>query len=737
MRLRLGFSLLLALAATTQSFAQKTTVPPEFLVFEIPRLPMYGDVYHSWYVLRGPLLWTPTGSFDLRKLAWPKWETNQVPPAMTYVGPNDVRMVILDENGGEIERVELRKGFSPQLYNAPDGRTASSYRIELVTKPARVFVATKSYPWPRPKQLFNCDIEVITKDPDKASIESSSDSLLGSGPEEDSKTPPLESHPKVKLCLESLQGVAKTAAAGKQWYVDITWPRPLTRRSQMFISEIERTFKSSLSRNKHVLVARRTQGRRFIASAGLTEIEKLQKPSADFESLPKNDWQGPTPSRDEAAKGAGEFTTTDGGRLVITAFANDIVGKRSLDSPAEFVPPINVQFVKAPEPEAAVRQTEFREERTGIAGFLRPWFVAASLNYHTVKSSRGENMSSLNAPAIEIAWRSPYFDLEPFFTLEPGYWNYNSPLTIQESHAGLRYRLLKNISPFVGYFSYGLRGTNPSGATRLGSIDGFSLGVHGFYRIEDYILRGWMTAIGTSPFSYDSYAEIGKILSRGSGDRGFFVGFFAGYTQYREDLQNRTRQTETFSETRFKFGVSAGLAGPDYVSLIAPKPAVTMPEDKNFAVRFNALTLASGIYKFLGQYEFGTRWLLGPELGYTDVTSGDIAYKGYHYGARGDFYPRGPFTSGWYGSTAGSYTSLDVSTTSGLLAAAGTLSTPMIEAGAGYHWLFRHINVALGGGYRHAMSDSVTVRYNTGSQQNVSPAHLRGWKFELLTGLSF
>jgi len=85
------------------------------------------------------------------------------------------------------------------------------------------------------------------------------------------------------------------------------------------------------------------------------------------------------------------------------------------------------------------------------------------------------------------------------------------------------------------------------------------------FRFEDYIVRGWLGGIWTTPFSYDSYLELSRILERGTTDRGFFVGIFTGYTVYRQDALNLTRRLETFSETRFKVGISIGLAGAEFL----------------------------------------------------------------------------------------------------------------------------------------------------------------------------
>jgi len=555
----------MAMMAPTPAMSADQRVLPEYLVFEVPEIPLFGPFLHSWFVLRGPLLWTNTGFVDLRKVQWPKWELKQVPSALTYTGPDDAMMIILDGRNEELERLTLKKGFVPQLYQAPAGKTPRRFRIELTLKPERVRLTTKDYPWPKNKEIFHCDIAVVEQNLDEAVIDSKSDSLVGVDNSDPKRPQPLEDHDQVRVCMESLQGVAKSASAEKQWYVDITWPKALSRRSLQYISDMERLLKSNLARNKHVLIARRGEGKRFVASAGLTQIEFLQPPSLAVESLPRKVWHGPSPPREKEVQVVGDFSTSDGGRVVLMAFASDQVVNRSIDSPAEFDPAVNIQFMKsAKAKELPVRQTDFREERTGIIGFLRPWYVATSANYHTLKSGRGEELASFNAPGLEVAWKSPFFQLEPFFTLEPGFFHDGSPLALQEGHFGARWRWREGLAPYLGFFSFQLRGTNP-GATRLGSIEGPSAGLSGMFRFEDYIVRGWLGGIWTTPFSYDSYLELSRILERGTTDRGFFVGIFTGYTVYRQDALNLTRRLETFSETRFKVGISIGLAGAEFL----------------------------------------------------------------------------------------------------------------------------------------------------------------------------
>jgi hypothetical protein len=278
---------------TSDPLSERDPKRPDFLVFEVPGLPAYGPFYHSWYVMRGHLLWTPTGTLDLEKILWPKWELAQVPPALAYSGSNEPDVVIFDSENHEIERIRLKKAWAPQLYQTPQGAAKPHhFRIELATQPERVRLISKSYAWPNTKEVFKCNVEVIDVNADKAKFEAKSDSLVGEGPADSTKRlPPLEENPQVKLCVESLQGIVKNAGPEKQWYIDITWPKPQTRRSQMYISEIERLFKSGLSKHKHVLITHRGTGRNFQASAGLTLIENLEKPSIDTTGLPKKHWR--------------------------------------------------------------------------------------------------------------------------------------------------------------------------------------------------------------------------------------------------------------------------------------------------------------------------------------------------------------------------------------------------------------------------------------------------------------
>jgi hypothetical protein len=201
-----------------------------------------------------------------------------------------------------------------------------------------------------------------------------------------------------------------------------------------------------------------------------------------------------------------------------------------------------------------------------------------------LKSGRGEEFTSTNFPSIEASWRSPYYQLDPFVTFQSGFVHYDSALALQEGHIGARWRWKPQIEPSIGYFTYSLRGKNP-GSSRLGSVDGLSLGLYSAFRIEDFMVRGWINGIYTEPFSFDTYVELSKIIDNGSSDRGLFFGMFFGYTAYRSELRNLINQYETFSENRFRVGLTIGLAGPEYMidkQILLPAQVVGAA-DKNAA----------------------------------------------------------------------------------------------------------------------------------------------------------
>jgi hypothetical protein len=778
---------------TSQPLSERDPKRPDYLVFEVPGLPVYGSHYHSWYVLRGSLLWTPTGTLDLKKITWPKWELTQVPPALSYSGSNDPEIVVYDKENQEIERIHLKKAWAPQLYQVPPGKPQPHhFRVEMATQPERVRLISKNYNWPNMKEVFKCDIEVIDVDADKAKFESKSDSLVGEGPADTAqRTPPIEENPKVKLCIESLQGIVKNAGPEKQWYIDINWPKPQTRRSQMYISEIERSFKSGLSKHKHVLITHRGTGRFFAATAGLTLIEKLEMPFLETASLPNKDWHGEIANSEQGIMPVGDFQTRDGGKLIVFGFASDTIKKRSVDSPQEFSPPINIQFVKAPEPTPQMRQTDFREERTGLAGFTRPWFLSVSGDYHTLKSGRGEEGTSLNFPTFEGSWRSPYYNLDPFATLQTGLIHYDAPLALQEGQIGARWRWRPHLQPTAGYFTYSLRGRNP-GSTRLGSVDGPSLGLYSIVRIEDFIVRGWIQGIYTEPFSYDTYLELSKIVDRGSTDRGLFLGLFIGYTAYRAEIRNLLNQYETFSENRFRIGVTIGFAGPEYMAdtqIVVPSqvtglgdkntlaalrdPDVKAILDSKVAAQGRAENLSTGTTKTSDANQMSTRnrinfrvdpialryremiaridirignqWTLGPALGFYSSTGQTGSYDTqatiYRAGLRANWYPSGVFRSGWYiapqlGQLLATMSASN-SSTNGSTSFIGT----EYQVLAGYHWFWNHFNLNLGAGYLGGTAPSKAVRvvFANGSSvdTDLGPIPLSGLASEMSLGWSF
>ncbi len=738
-----------ALEQTSQPLTDVNPVPPEYLVFEVPDLPLYGSTHHSWYVLRGSLLWTPTGTVDFRKVIWPRWETKQVPPAITYTGPNDAELVIFDRESKEIARVGLKKGFVPQLYGNADAPPPDHFRIEIAVKPERFRLISKNYEWPKTKELFRCDVEVIEQDFDKASFDTNADTLVGEGSEA-KKSPPLEVHPKVKLCLEALEGVAKNASPDKQWYVDVSWPKPQSRRSLMFISENERIFRSALAKNNHVFITRRNEGKRFVASAGHTLIERLESPGLDLQGLSKKEWHGPSPASEVPVSQVADFALPDGGHILVSAFASDKVEKRSLDAPIEFNPPINLQFQKTKEPVAVIRQTEFHEQHTGFAGYLRPWFLSASANFHTLASGRGEELSSLNLPSFELAWLANNRRIEPFLTFEPGVLHYGSNLGLFEAHGGVRWRWRPAISPFVGYFTYALSGAN-TGAARLGSMDGFSVGLQGFHREEDYLFRGWIAGVSTSPVSYDAYVEASKLIDRDKNDRGLFVGVFAGYTAYRQELQNSTRQIETFSESRFKIGVTAGLAGPEFltpptetmgqVKSEATEDGTVPSAEKKWNAAANPLFIVDNLYRLNFVYRVGTNWTVGPDFGYAFGASASTnsvrsTTTNYLLGVRTEWMPKGTLQNGWYLSPTFDIASIKIAATRGSTTGSAQYYTYFAQLFGGYRWFFDDINLTAGAGYAVSGTTSAPITFSDGSTRTLTlPGG--GLTYEALIGWTF
>jgi hypothetical protein len=683
-------------------------------------------------VLRGALLWTPTGTVDFRKVIWPRWETKQVPPAITYTGPNDAELVILDREGKEITRVGLKKGFVPQLYSSPGSVPPDRFRVEMAVRPERFRLISKNYDWPKTKELFRCDVEVIEQDFDKPSFNADSDTLVGEGPEQ-KKNPPLELHPKVKLCLEALEGVAKNASPEKQWYVDVSWSKPQSRRSLMFISENERVFRGALAKNSHVFITRRSESKRFTASAGHTLIEKLENPGLDLQGLSRKEWHGPAPAPEVPVTQVADFALPDGGHILVSSFASDKIDKRSLDAPSEFNPPINLQFEKTKEPVALIRQTEFHEQHTGLTGYFRPWFLSASANFHTMSSGRGEELSSFNLPSFELAWLANNHRLEPFLTLEPGVLHYGSNLGLFEGHGGVRWRWRPAISPFIGYFTYALSGAN-TGAARLGSMDGFSVGLQGFHREEDYLFRGWISGISTSPVSYDTYVEASKLIDRNKNDRGLFVGVFASYTAYRQELQNSNRQIETFSESRFQVGVTAGLAGPEFLTPPAETVAQAKTDSsvgetisqakKNWQVAANPLFIVDNLYRLNFVYRLGQNWSIGPDFGYAFSTSSSSSVKStttnYLLGVRSEWMATDLSQNGWYVAPTFDIASIKIAATRGSSTGSAQYYTYFAQLLGGYRWHFDDINLTAGVGYALSGTTSAPITFSDGSTRTLS-----------------
>ncbi len=530
------FSLAFCFGFTPNAYSQSDRIPPENFIADIPSLPELGNFRVTWYFLRPPHLWVQDQVVDLSKIQWPLWE-DSVPIVLSPPGGGVKSTLILeDENGNVLSSKPFTKPVSMEKYELTLDKI-KNFKVRIEDQKGRFALTSKSYPWVKRKEVFHCNVEL------------QSDELI-------------TKNRRVAGCLNTIKNMA--AEKDKQWYAIMDWPDQRDAEAKAFVSSWDRDLRSAYRKQLHAYESNRQPKRRFTASVGITRKELAEKIVFNSLALPKAEKVIIPPTREQIVAQAGEHVLSDGSKLEVFSFASDFSENRSKAN-SVLSPMITVQFVAgAAEAPPTLRATEFREARTGIAGFLRPWRGNLFFTFNRLISNRGETANFGNGPGIDLQYSWKKFDVSPYLRFESGLYHPGSTLLINEVEVGAKKGfgfLPEWLKVGAGYHQFQLAGRNPS-STRLGKIDAIDAGLFASKQFENEFLRFQVKGLVGSSLGMDAQVEYGKLLKDKS-EIPYSVSVFAGFTRYAGEATTITRRTETFTEDRFRLGFSFGFTGPD------------------------------------------------------------------------------------------------------------------------------------------------------------------------------
>lgn len=535
---KLAISLLLLLGIGKFCWAQTTPtekVPPEYILAQVPGLPILGPARVSWVFLRPPFLWAQDEAINLNDLRWPQWDVSQVPLALVPAPGRQSYIQIEDEQGTLIEELPLKAPFLADTYKPKSTQIPHQYRIRLVELSGRVSVTSRSFPWNQRKSVFQCQ------------------AILNDGQS-------LPKASEIQSCVESLKAVA--TAADRQWYVQIKWPRAKSREAKAATNQVERDLRSLLRKKNHVYESETSPNNEFQVTAGITGVEKLSKITFAADAFAKAENVQTSPTREQIQIPLLKANGSDTSQIEITAIAADELSTREKFSPSLIQPPLHVQFVAGDSPK--LTQTEFKETRTGFLGLLRTIDVQTFLTLNILTSNRGERAQFLNIPGFDFSTADEIWGFSPWVRFETGAIHLGSGLSFSEISAGFN-RGFEFMPPSLrvrgGLSLFQLSGTNP-GSSRLGKMSAVQLGLETAHRISDRFIRGRVTGLYQDAFGFEAILEAGQLLWPAQNSGLYASGQF-GYQRLATKIENRIRITETFTEDRIFLGLSVGYIGPD------------------------------------------------------------------------------------------------------------------------------------------------------------------------------
>jgi hypothetical protein len=403
-----------------------------------------------------------------------------------------------------------------------------------------VTLTSKAFPWVHPREVFTCESAF-------------------------NQEKSLKQQPALWTCVQTLKKMV--LSADQQWYFKINWPLISDKTIKKEIAAIDRELRIFAIRSRNVYDSAFSKESLFQVQAGVTQSEKFEQVAINYSNWPKSNLLKIPPSREKVQEPALSLEFDDM-RLIIQSFAADELVGRQKQSPMAIKPTVDLQFVAADNlTDPQFLETEFREQRTGVQGFLRPWQLATSLEYNSMTSNRGEQDSFFSLPSFDLAYQSDIYKIQAGFHLTTGILHFGSTLSVQEMQVNLRRQIeiIPHLQAVVGYHRYALNGKNP-GSSRLGKMDAAVIGMSGFKTSDESFIQGKFLFLVSDAVGFDSQLTYGRYFDNRS-DLRFYWGGFLGSAKYASTLINRMLESETFTEERLRVGISFGLIGPDFIEM--------------------------------------------------------------------------------------------------------------------------------------------------------------------------
>ena len=529
--------------SATEPSPQNPDTRQENIVFTLPGLNAWNRVRASWALVRERKFWIQDQRFDLTRIPWPTWDTQQIPYALTPTNKYPASLIFLNDQFEEIRREKFDRPWNPwaKSANSP-ANEPTFFQVELVVSPSlTIRSARQSVPHLEP--VLNCRVD-LTRNPKGA----------------------ISTNRRVDLCLASLNGVLQEKS---QWFIDVLWPRTEDREQNKDIAITDLKMRRGFATNKHLYQSNRNPTAFFELKAGRTGKEQLL-PIQWEEGFPSpEEHVGSAPALGESDREIAAQQGPNGSSYGIQAHFGDFVERGSLRIEKFFRSPTFVEFIEGPE--YGTRQTNFPEYNTGPASHLRNALLAAGTSLESFWSNRGERQTYMGLGFIESSLRLEDWHLRPSLLLNRDLVHMGSSLSVTEVQTNLAYEIDPKDKwfPYIGLLAYAVSGNN-LGSSRLGSYSAFPVGVQFLIVDRPSFVSGHaavLTSFGGQSVSlgWDSRVAWQRFLKPHARE-GYYWGTFLTLAHYRANLivpKNLTR--ETFTETRVNLGFTFGWAGSQFL----------------------------------------------------------------------------------------------------------------------------------------------------------------------------
>lgn len=530
------------------AFAEPAPPIEEYYFFEFPELSRLGSYQLSWFFLRNNQIWANEKSLNLTSLEWPSWDIQQIPAILTPLRGSPVQLLIFDADSKLIEKIELAKPFNPELYSESSKVAPASYQYSRTELDGRVEITSPKFPWPQRRAISSCKSKL--KQVENEYLETPYD---------------LSKEETLALCIRSTEEFINDKEIQKQKYIMISLPRVKGRKNIQFVQALERSLSSAARKNNQVFLLHKSNKPEFEFELGLTQVEELPIAEVSQQKWVNNQGAQQILDKSSPKQIVYEASMPNAAVLKIYGYYSDRSSERRIISPKVSNSTIHLQFIEqTPRKSASVLMTETQEKeiRTGLLGWLRPWRFKTFANQNLLASGRGDKDSFISLPGLDIGYKLRTTDYSIYTSIDRSAVVVGSKLEVSEIKIGAARNVLsEDIKLRAGYHSYSLAGET-TGSTRLGSVSAFSLGASLSQSFE--LWKGEIKGavlFGNSQ-SFDSQFELGRLLSPKS-HGSWYLGTFVGFSTYRGNIVNKLNVRELFTENRTRIGLMLGYHGGD------------------------------------------------------------------------------------------------------------------------------------------------------------------------------